>query len=77
MARLERSNEVQREREPHRLMQIEGMREQVSKYLAAKGKGNITDLMKAKQALPNLLTEYMKDLETDKKDGLSSDIVET
>jgi hypothetical protein len=70
VARLERSNEVQREREPQRLMQIEAMREQVSKYVAAKGKGNNADLMKAKQALPNLLPEYMKDLETDEKDGL-------
>ncbi len=44
-------------------MQIEAMREQVSKYVAAKGKGNNADLMKAKQALPNLLTEYMKNLQ--------------
>jgi hypothetical protein len=77
VARLERSNKVQREREPQRLMQIEAMREQVSKYVAAKGKGNNADLMKAKQTLPNLLTEYMKDLETNEKDGLSSDIVKT
>jgi hypothetical protein len=50
-------------KEAQRLMQIEAMREQVSKYVAAKGKGNNADLMKAKQALPNLLTEYMKNLQ--------------
>jgi hypothetical protein len=77
VARLERSNEVQREREPRRLLQIEAMREQVSKYATAKEKGNNADLMRVKQALANLLTGYMKDLETDEKDGLSSDVVET
>jgi hypothetical protein len=44
VARLERSNEVQREREPQRLLQVEAIREQVTKYVAAKGKGNNADL---------------------------------
>jgi hypothetical protein len=77
VARLDRSNDVERRREPQRLLQIEAMREQVSKFVAAKGKGNNADLMRVKQALPNLLTEYLKDLETDEKDGLYSDVVET
>jgi hypothetical protein len=77
VARLERSNEVQREREPQRLLQIEAIREQVTKYVAAKGKGINADLMRVKQGLPNLVAKYMKDLETDEKDGLSSDIIET
>jgi hypothetical protein len=77
MARLERSDEVAREREPLRPMQIEAMREQVSKYVNAKEKGNNADLMRVKQALPALLTKYLKDLETDEKDGLSSDVVKT
>jgi hypothetical protein len=77
MARLEKSNEVEREREPQRLMQIEALREQVSKCANAKEKGNNADLMRVKQALPALLTKYLKDLETDKNDGLSSDVVET
>jgi hypothetical protein len=33
--------------------------------------------MRVKQALPALLSKYLKDLETDEKDGLSSDVVET
>jgi hypothetical protein len=53
------------------------MREQVSKCAAAKEKGNNADLMRVKQALPPLLSKYLKDLETDGKDGLSSDVVET
>jgi hypothetical protein len=68
---------VQREREPQRLLQVEAIREQVTKYVAAKGKGNNADLMRVKQALPNLMADYMKNLETDEKDGLSSDMVET
>jgi hypothetical protein len=77
VARLEKSNEVEREREPQRLLQIDAMREQVSKCAAVKEKGNNADLMRVKEALPPLLSKYLKDLETDEKDGLSSDVVET
>jgi hypothetical protein len=77
VARLEKSNEVEREREPQRLLQIEAMREQLSKCATAKEKGNNADLMRVKQAQPALLSKYLKDLETDEKDGLSSDVVET
>jgi hypothetical protein len=68
---------VEREREPGRLMQIEGMREQVSKCATAREKGNMADLMRVKEALPFLLSKYLKDFETDEKDGLSSDVVVT
>ncbi len=68
---------MEREREPQRLLQIEAMREQVSKCATVKEKGNNADLMRVKQALPDLLSKYLKDLETDEKDGLSSDVVET
>jgi hypothetical protein len=71
VACLEKSNEVERESEPQRLLQIEAMREQVSKYATAKERGNNADLMRVKQALPTLLTKYLKDLGTDEKDGLS------
>jgi hypothetical protein len=76
-ARLEKSNEVEREREPERLQQIERMREQVGKYATAREKGNMADQMRVKEALPALLSKYLKDLETDREDGLSPDIVET
>ncbi len=74
---MEKSNEVEREREPQRLLQIEAMREQVSKCATAKERGNNAGLMRVKQALPALLSKYLKDLEMDEKDGLSSDVVET
>jgi hypothetical protein len=69
VARLERSNEVEREK-------IEGMREQVSKCAVAREKGNMAGLMRVKEALPHLLSKYLKDLEADEKEGLSPDVVE-
>jgi hypothetical protein len=76
VALLEKWNEVEKEKEPERLMQMEGMREQVSKCAVAKDKGNMADLMKVKKALPPLLWKYLEDLEADKKEGLSPDVVE-
>jgi hypothetical protein len=75
VALLEKLNEVEKAYEPERLMQIEGMREQVSKCAVAKEKGNMADLMRVKAALPPLLLKYLKDLEADEKEGLSPDIV--
>jgi hypothetical protein len=75
VALQERSNEVEKEKEPERLMQLEGMREQVSKCAVAKDKGNMADLMRVKEALPPLLQKYLEDLEADEKEGLSPDIV--
>jgi hypothetical protein len=63
VACLERSNEA--------------MREQVTRYADAKGKGDNAGLMKVKQALHNLTENFMKDVESDEKDGLSPDVVET
>jgi hypothetical protein len=77
VARLERSDEEHREREPQRLLQIEAITEQVTRYVGAKGKGNNADLMRVKQTVPNLMADYMKNLEADEKDGLSSNIVKT
>jgi hypothetical protein len=57
-------------------MQIESMREQVSKCAAAREKGNMADLMRVKEALPPLLSKYLKDLEADEKEGLSPDVIE-
>jgi hypothetical protein len=37
----------------------------------------MADLMGVKETLPSLLSKCLKDLETDEKDGLSSDVVET
>ncbi len=56
-------------------MQMEGMREQVSRCAVAKDKGNMADLMKVKEALPPLLLKYLEDLEADEKEGLSPDVI--
>jgi hypothetical protein len=74
VACLERSNEVERAREPERLVQVEAMREQVTRFADAKAKGDKAGLMKVKQALHNLTEKFMKDVEAGEKDGLSPDV---
>jgi hypothetical protein len=71
VALREMSNEMEKEKEPERLLQLEGLQEQVSKYAITKDKGNIADLMRVKQALPPLLKKYLEDLEADEREGLS------
>jgi hypothetical protein len=62
---------AERERKPQRLLQVEAMTEQVTRYADVKGKGDNAGLMKVNQTLHNLMENYMKDLEADGKDGLS------
>ncbi len=50
-------------------MQIEGMREHVGKCAVAREKGNMADQMRVKEALPPLLSKYLKDQEADEKEG--------
>ncbi len=52
VATQKKSNEIEREKEPARLLQMERMREQVSKCAVAKDKGNMADLMRVKNTLP-------------------------
>jgi hypothetical protein len=77
VARLERSNQVERERETERLAQVEAMREQVTRFTDAKAKGDNAGLMRVKLALSGITEEFMKDVEADEKDGLAPDVVET
>jgi hypothetical protein len=51
VARLERLNQVERERETERLAQVEAMREQVIRFTDAKAKGDNAGLMRVKLAL--------------------------
>jgi hypothetical protein len=76
VALQEMSNEVEKEKEPERLLQMEGLQAQVIKYAIAMIQGKMADLMRVKQALPPLLQKYLEDLEADEREGLSSDIVE-
>ncbi len=77
VASLERSNEVIRERETERLMQVEVMREQVTKFNGARAKGDNASLMRIKLALNDMLEKFMKDVDKDEEDGLAPDVVET
>jgi hypothetical protein len=76
VALREMSNEIEKEKEPERLLQLEGLQAQVSKYAVAKDKGNMADLMRVKQALPPLLQKYLEDLGADGREGLSPDTIE-
>jgi hypothetical protein len=76
VALQEMSDEIEKEKEPERLLQLEGLRAQVSKYAFAKDKGNMVDLMRVKQALPPLLQKYLEDLEADGRERLSPDTIE-
>jgi hypothetical protein len=76
VAAQEKSNEVEKEKEPARLLQMERMWEQVSKCAVAKDQGNMADLMRVKDALPPLLLKYLEELEADEKEGLAPDMVE-
>jgi hypothetical protein len=77
VACLERSNEVERERETERLAQVEAMREQVARFPDAKAKGDNAGLMRVKLALSGITEKFMKGVEADEKDGLAPDVVET
>jgi hypothetical protein len=76
VALREMSNEMKKEKEPERLLQLEGLQAQVSKYAIAKDKGNMADLMRVKQALPPLLKKYLEDLKANERGGLSPDTTE-
>ncbi len=68
VASLERSD---------RLMQVEAMREQVTRFNGAKAKGDNAGLMRVKPALNDILEKFMKDVDKDEEDGLAPNVVET
>ncbi len=73
VASLETSNELMREREPERLMQVEAMREQVTWYSGARASG----AARIKPTLHELVDKYMADVNKDEEDGLAPDVVQT
>ncbi len=77
VAILELSNELVREREPERLVQVEAMREQVTRYSGARASGDNAALAKIKPALKVLVDKYMVDVDKDEEDGLAPDVVQT
>ncbi len=77
VAILEFSNELVRERELERLVQVEAMREQVTRYSGARASGDNAALAKIKPALQELVDKYMADVDKDEEDGLAPDVVQT
>ncbi len=77
VAILELSNELVREREPERLVQVEAMREQVTRFSGAWASGDNATLAKIEPALQELVDKYMADVDKDEEDGLAPDVVQT
>jgi hypothetical protein len=66
-----------REREPERLVQVEAMREQVTRYNGARASGDNVALARIKPALLELVDKYMADMSKDEEDGLAPDMAQT
>jgi hypothetical protein len=77
VATLESSNELVREREPERLVQVEAMREQVTRYNGARARRDNAALAKIRTTLRELVDKYMADVDKDEEDGLAPDVVQT
>ncbi len=67
------SNEVIKEREPERLVQVEAIREHATRFTGARASGDNTALASTKQALAGLMEKFMADVNRDKEDGLDPD----
>jgi hypothetical protein len=76
VASLEISNELIREREPERLVQVEAMREQVIRYNSARASRDNAALARIKPTLHELVDKYMADVNKDEEDGLAPDVVQ-
>jgi hypothetical protein len=73
----ELSNEMIREREPERLVQMEAIREQVTRFNGARASGDNAALAKIKPTLQDLVGKYMADVNKDEEDGLTPDTART
>ncbi len=69
----ELSNEMIRTREPERLVQVEAIREQVTRYNGARASGENIALKEAGLTLKGLVGRYMTDMGKDEADGLAPD----
>ncbi len=73
----ELSNEVIKEREPERLVQVEAIREHVTRFTGARASGHNAALASIKQALAGLIEKFMADVNRDKEVGLDPDTART
>jgi hypothetical protein len=69
----ELSNEMIRAREPERLVQVEAIREQVTRYNGARAGRDNDALKEAELMLKQLVGKYMVDVGKDEEDGLAPD----
>jgi hypothetical protein len=70
----ELSNDLEKDKERKRLVQLEAMEAEVSKFKIARAQGNMADLMRVKGALPAQLKKYLEDIEADEEGRVSSDV---
>jgi hypothetical protein len=66
-----------RAREPERLVQVEAIREQVTRYNGARAGGDSDALKEAGLTLKRLVGRYMTDVGKDEEDGLAPDTAQT
>jgi hypothetical protein len=72
----ELSNEMIRAREPERLVQVEAIREQVTRYNGARASRDNGALKEAGLMLKQLVGKYMTDVGKDEEDGLAPDMAQ-
>jgi hypothetical protein len=70
----ELSNDLEKDKERERLVQLKAMEEEVGKFKVAGGQCDMASLMRIKAALSAQLKKYLEDMEADKEGGVSSDV---
>jgi hypothetical protein len=75
--RQELSNEMIKDREPERLVQVEAIREHATRFIGAQASGDNAALVNVKQALLGLVEKFMADVNRDKEDRLDPDTART
>ncbi len=71
--RQELSNELIREREPERLVQVEAIREHATRLAGARASGDNAIVESIRQAMLGLVGKFMEAVDRDKEDGLDPD----
>jgi hypothetical protein len=70
----ELSNNLEKDKESERLVQLEAMEAEVSKFKIARAQGNMANLMRVKGALSAQIKKYLEDIEAVEEGGVSSDV---
>jgi hypothetical protein len=67
VALRELSNNLEKDKEHERLMQLESMEAEVNKFKTAKAKGNMADLMRVKRNLSAQLGKYLEGIKAGRR----------